>query len=77
MPPKAVSKEVDESLFQIFANKLKENQDQQDSRHEAIAEALRNITDKLSTITIPPPQPPDPPLNQPAHPSSSRYIRQK
>ncbi|CAL0318411.1 unnamed protein product [Lupinus luteus] len=64
MPPKNSNKEVDESLLQIFADKLQENKDQQDVRHEAIAESLCVITDKLEGMNFPPsspPQHPDPP----------------
>ncbi|KAF1878093.1 hypothetical protein Lal_00022752 [Lupinus albus] len=74
MPPKATSKDVEENLLQLLTDKLKENQEQQDSRHEAIAEALRSITEKLAGMNNPPPQPPEPPhltQNQPGSSSIS------
>lgn len=61
MPPKAAIKELDENLLQIFAEKLQENRDQQDARHETITEALRSITDKLAGMTPLNPPPPEPP----------------
>ncbi|KAF1894597.1 hypothetical protein Lal_00031417 [Lupinus albus] len=66
MPPKAASKDVDENLLQLLTDKLKENQEQQDSRHEAIVEALRSISEKLAGMDAPPPQTPEPP-----HPPSN------
>ncbi|KAF1885575.1 hypothetical protein Lal_00039407 [Lupinus albus] len=50
MHPKAANKDLDENILQIFAEKLQENKDQQDARHEAIADALRSITDKLAGL---------------------------
>ncbi|KAF1874012.1 hypothetical protein Lal_00041453 [Lupinus albus] len=44
MPLKVASKDMDDNLLQIFADKLKENQVHQDSKHEAIADALHSIT---------------------------------
>ncbi|XP_019450597.1 PREDICTED: uncharacterized protein LOC109352871 [Lupinus angustifolius] len=71
MPPKTTSKDIDESLLQIFADKLKEQQEQQDSRHETITEALHTITEKLANISTLPPQPPDPPQPSSNQPESS------
>ncbi|KAF1865782.1 hypothetical protein Lal_00021783 [Lupinus albus] len=49
MPPKGANKDLDENILQIFAEKLHENKEQQDARHEAIDEALRSITEKLAS----------------------------
>ncbi|CAL0327789.1 unnamed protein product [Lupinus luteus] len=60
MPTKAANKELDESLLQTFTDKLQENRDKQEARHEIITEALRSITDQLAGMNTFPPQPPDP-----------------
>ncbi|KAF1870520.1 hypothetical protein Lal_00003726 [Lupinus albus] len=54
MPPKNANKDMDDTMLQLFAEKLQEHKDQQDERHEV-------ITDKLAGMSTLPPQPPDPP----------------
>ncbi|KAF1862582.1 hypothetical protein Lal_00014122 [Lupinus albus] len=60
MPPKTSSKDVDETMLQIFLDKLQEHKEQQDAMHEVITNALRSIIDKLAGISTLPPQLPDP-----------------
>ncbi|XP_019459949.1 PREDICTED: uncharacterized protein LOC109359708 [Lupinus angustifolius] len=71
MPPKTTNKDADDTLVQILTDKLKEQQEQQDSRHESIAEALRCITEKLAGMNTIPPQPPEPPHLSLTQPGSS------
>ncbi|OIW21098.1 hypothetical protein TanjilG_29231 [Lupinus angustifolius] len=61
MPPKTSQKELDEALTQLFINKLKENQEQQDACHAAITIVLHNITERLANIRFVPVLPQDPP----------------
>ncbi|KAF1898524.1 hypothetical protein Lal_00032104 [Lupinus albus] len=52
--------------------KLRENQEQQDTRHAAITTVLHNITYRLAEIRFVPPIPPAPLPTSPLHASSSQ-----